>query len=349
MVGAAAPGMVRARIAQPALTRRGGFPVATRPRIRVRWKLPGQIQIGMGQACDPRSASCPPEARSSAVRLDVPAEWLTTFTRPTGEEINEASAEQSTWDTFMQAYTARAGMAFARLRATLTNYMTLAVQQQRAISQTLRDNPNASPDARMKAYSAIQAYTWAIVQVAGPLAWLNAVAAGQAVIGFDLLGWQFAYVPMSELPADAPTPISIAPEGVGVAPVVIIVIVSIVAMFVAGATAAWWAGARAQAEPAIQRANGERALAEAQARGHDFQTQLAKELADAGHPDAAAAIVAMAQRNFGFDLRALNEGNWAEASAARAAAESGWGGIGEIMKWGLLGLFALKAMEHLKA
>jgi hypothetical protein len=351
VVGAAAPRTVFARVATSARALRPAAraSAAGRARIRLRWKLPGQVfPLGLGQTCDPATMSCPPESQASAVRADMPAEWLTTFRRPSADEIDEASADASTWETFVQGYTARAGMAFARLRANLTNYLQLAQQQQKDLVQQLRDHPNATPDTRMTVYTAIQDYTIAISEIMQNLAWLNAVAAGQAIIGFDLLHWKFAYLPRGELPADAPAPISLAPEGIGVAPVVIIVVVSVVSMFVAGAVIAYWSGEREKAEPAIQDAKGRLALSNAQARRMDAMTMLANDQAAAGRPDVAAAILRMAGETYVQDLNALTQPDWARTAAARAAAETGFGGIGEAIKWGLIALFGLKALEHLK-
>lgn len=363
----ATPADVRASlvrpVAAPTAARVGG---GIRRRIRVHFKFPPRVDVRLGQECDPttascinvpsspplcdpRTASCPSESNPLAVRMDIPAEWLTSFVRPSGDEYDEATQDSSHWEDFITQQTTRCGMAFARLRANLVNYTTLIATQAQALSDALTSaGAAAKPETRLAVLGAQQQYTLAMSKMVMHREWLNAIARGRAVLGFNIHNWTFAYVPVSELPANAPAPISIDPAYLGVDAVVLII--AVVALFVAaGATAvAWWGAERAKAAPADTDADSRNALTLAQARALDANTKIANDMAAQGHADAAAAILAMGQQHYQQDINALTQPDWARTQAAQAAATSGLGGIGDAIKWVLLGWFALEAMKAIK-
>jgi hypothetical protein len=367
------PGGV-ARIAKPADARPTSLvhPVAARVgggirrRIRVHFKFPPHVDVRLGQECDPttascvyaaqptplcdpRSASCPSESNPLAVRMDIPAAWLDTFIRPSGNEYDEATQDAGHWEDFVTQYTTRCGMAFARLRANLVNYTTLIATQAQALSDALTSaGANAKPETRLAVLGAQQQYTLALSKMIVHRTWLDAIARGRAVLGFNIHNWTFAYVPISELPANAPTPISIDPADLGVDAVVLIV--AVVALFVAAGAAAiaWWGAERAKAAPADTDADSRNALTQAQARAMDANTKIANDMAAQGHADAAAAILAMGQQRYQQDINALTQPDYARAQAEAAAGAGGPGGIADMIKWVALGWFALEAMKAYK-
>lgn len=331
-----------------------------RPRIFVRYQDPIMVGIrgpgecpcrsgaacpaGLGEVCDPTYASCPVELDPDAVRMDLPQSWIDTFTKPYADEIDEASADQSTWETWIAEYTTRCGMAFAKLRGNMVAYTQDAWAKLTALREFIAQHATAlSADQLMQLRGMSDQLYNASLRAQNTLDQLNSVARGESVVACNIPAWRFAIVPRSDLPIDAPTPISVEPFGVGVTGAEIIVIVIVASIMTAGAAIAWWAAAAETSEPREIDARAREEVAKAQADSQLKLNEIARDLAASGRPEAAADLLEQARRRFNEDIRSLTEPEHARAEEAAAGAKGE--SMGDMIKMILVALFALKALE----
>ena len=300
------------------------------PRIRVQ-RSPLRVDVSLGQGPDPNDPS--------AVPADVPAEWLTSFVPPTGEEVSDASADAATWERWIDEYTARAGLAYVKLRANLAAYLADFYRKRTALHAIATD-PQFPRDVRLSYANALSACVAAELPVRYEFDTLQAVARGESVVCFNVPDWQFANVGIEQLPPDAPPPVSIPVPN----PIPVVVIVSIAGLLIAGGAIAWWAASSATAEPSRVDAEARRKLAEAQSQLYLAQRDLAQSVAARGDEAAAAAILATARDNFQSDTHALTEPEYARAQAAAAEAAGGES-LGDLLKLGVGAIVLIKLLE----
>jgi hypothetical protein len=301
------------------------------PRIRVQ-RRPLRVDVSLGQAPDPSDPS--------AVPVDVPEEWLTSFVPPTAEQVSEASADASSWERFVDDYTTRCGLAYAKLRANLAAYLADFYRKRTALHAIATD-ANYPRDVRLSYANALSTCIAAEIPVREEFDKLQAVARGEAVIAFDVAGWQFAIVPIGDLPPDAPPPVSVPVPN----PIPVVVIVSVVGLLIAGGAIAWWAASAATAEPARVDADARRKLSEAQAQLYLAQRDLAMAASELGDDRTATAILSTARQSFQSDVHALTEPDYARAQA-EAAKAAGGESIGDLLKLGVGAMVLMKVLER---
>ena len=301
------------------------------PRIRVQ-RRPLRIDVqSIGQGPDPSDPS--------AVPSDVPTEWLTSFVPPTAEQLSEASSDASTWERFVDEYTARCGLAYAKLRANLAAYLADFYRKRTALHAVATDS-NFPRDVRLSYANALSACVSAELPVRYEFDQLQAVARGEAVVAFNVPDWQFAIVGIDQLPPDAPPPVSVPMPN----PIPVVVIVSVAGLIIAGGAIAWWAASAATAEPARVDAEARRKLAEAQSQLYLAQRDLAMAAAERGDDATAAAVLSTARDHFQVDTHALTEPDYARAQAAAAEAAGGES-IGDLLKLGVGAMILIKLLE----